>query len=450
MKTALIPGVIALLAVGAPTARAADLAAKPIAPTPAPAPFDFFKGIEFHVQGEAGIIGNPAVGDQVGPYGSQNVGSLYEDRANEPTLNQVLFTITKPIDPKETGFALGFTGQGLYGGDERYNHYLGIADSTISSRDQLGVFQAFVAAHLPIFTTGGVDVKVGLFSSPQGFETTDPSTNPFYSHSYIYNYAVTFNHTGVLTTTHINSTVDFYLGVDTGNQTTFGSSGSNAGDPNGTIAGFVGFGLNNLLDNKLTVLALSHIGPEQNFFNDPNANKDLRYYNDVVFTYKVNDDLTSVTELNYSRDEFGNLPGSTAANGVPLPTGTANFYGIAQYFAYTLNKEFTLNVRGEVDRDDQGFFVANFPDNLGLVKTERGNLPTNPANYSPGPTTYGAITLGVTYKPDVPKPLALVLIRPEVRYDRALSGNNPYNLSSGGVGRSKDQFTFGADLVVGF
>ena len=62
-------------------------------------------------------------------------------------------------------------------------------------------------------------------------------------------------------------------------------------------AGFVGFGLNNLLNNKLTVLALSHIGPEQNFVSDPTgAKSDLRYYNDVVFTYKINDDWTSVTE----------------------------------------------------------------------------------------------------------------------------------------------------------
>ena len=111
-----------------------------------------------------------------------------------------------------------------------------------------------------------MDVKAGLFSSPQGYETLDPSTSPFYSHSYTYNYGVTFNHTGILTTTHINPTFDLYLGVDTGNQTTFGRPG---GDPNSTVAGFVGFGLNNLLNDKLTVLALSHIGPEQNYFCRP-------------------------------------------------------------------------------------------------------------------------------------------------------------------------------------
>ena len=247
------------MATAAVPAYAADLAAKVPAPiAPVPGAFDFFSGIEYHVQGEAGVMGNslnPAQGDTGKGY---NFGQLYTDHANEVQLNQVLLTVTKPIDPKATGFAAGFTLQGLYGSDMRFNHFLGIGDQFMGSqRDQLNVVQAFVAFHLPVFTSGGVDLKVGLFTSPQGYETLDPSTSPFYSHSYTYNYAVTFNHTGFLSTTHINDKLDLYVGVDTGNQTSIGFPG---GDPNGQIAGFIGFGLNNLLNDKLTVLALSHIG----------------------------------------------------------------------------------------------------------------------------------------------------------------------------------------------
>ena len=93
------------------------------------------------------------------------------------------------------------------------------------------------------------------------------------------------------------------------------------GDPNGQPAGFVGFGLNNLLNNKLTVLELSHIGPEQppgsvNFAGQPLTGdplrlqeRPIRYYNDIVFTYKFNDDLTGVLEGNYTHDDFGLRPG---------------------------------------------------------------------------------------------------------------------------------------------
>ena len=434
--------VIALI-VASQAARAADLAAPVVAPPAVVAePFNIFNGIEFHAQGEAGVLGNPANPSQGANGAGYNFGHLYTDHANEVQLNQILLTVTKPIDPKETGYAFGFTAQGIYGSDMRSNHFLGIGTFFGGSdRNQLNVVQGFAAAHLPLFTAGGIDVKAGLFSSPQGYETLDPSTNPFYSHSYTYNYAVTFNHTGIITTTHINPTFDLYLGVDTGNQTTFGRPG---GDPNATAAGFVGFGLNNLLNDKLTVLALSHIGPEQNYFTDPNAGKDLRYYNDVVFTYKINDDWTSVTELNYTRDDFG------------FGNGPASSYSAVQYFGYALNKQVTLNVRGEVLRDSQNFFVSTPTDNSGIAKGEIGNIPlTTPTLVAPNNTqgtTYGGITLGLTYKPDVPKPLALVMVRPEIRYDRILAGSPAFNNNGylGGFNGSRNQFTFGGDLVIGF
>ena len=430
------------IATGASSAFAADLAAPVLAPiAPVVSPFNIFDGVEFHAQGEVGILGNSANPTNGANGDGYNFGHLYTDHANEPQLNQILMTLTKAVDPKATGYAFGFTAQGLYGSDMRSNHFLGIGTFFMGSdRNQLNVVQGFVAAHLPLLTAGGIDVKAGLFSSPQGYETLDPSTNPFYSHSYTYNYGVTFNHTGVLTTTHINPTFDLYLGVDTGNQTTFGIPG---GDPNGTAAGFVGFGLNNLLDNKLTVLALSHIGPEQNFFADPTANKDLRYYNDAVFTYKINDDWTSVTELNYSRDEFG------AGN------GPAAYYSAVQYLSYAYTKQVTLNVRGEIARDTQNFFVSTPTDNSGIAKGEIGNIgfttPTLGGAFGGPGTTYGGITLGLTYKPDVPKPLALVMVRPEVRYDRILAGARLYDSPDGGAtSGSRNQFTFGGDLVVGF
>lgn len=440
------------LAAATQAAHSADLAA-PKAPAPVPGAFDFFTGIEYHVQGEAGILGNSLNPSQGINGEGYNFGSLYEDHANTPILNQILLTATKAVDPKATGYAFGFTLQGLYGSDMRSNHFLGIGTYFMGrERNQLNLTQAFIAGHLPLFTSGGVDVKVGAFTSPQGYETLDPSTSPFYSHSYTYFYNVTFNHTGILTTTHVNPKLDFYLGVDTGNQTTFGYPN---GDPNGKPSGFVGFGLNNLLNDKLTVLALSHIGPENpyprfdrfgNFnANDPTAGSDLRYYNDVVFTYKVNDNFTSVTELNYTRDDYG------------VGNGPASAYSVSQYFGYTFGKIYTLNFRGEAYRDSQNFFVSTPTDNSGIAKTEQGIASTlrSPTLFAPNGlqgTTYGELTLGLTIKPDVPKPLALVLLRPEIRYDRVLAGGPAYNNNGylGGSNGSRGQFTFGGDVVIGF
>ncbi len=58
--------------------------------------------------------------------------------------------------------------------------------------------------------------------------------------------------------THVNSMLDIYAGADTGTNTTFGPLGDN----NGAIGGIGGFNLT-FLDGNLTILALTHFGPEQ-------------------------------------------------------------------------------------------------------------------------------------------------------------------------------------------
>ena len=170
----------------------------------------------------------------------------------------------------------------------------------------------------------------------------------------------------------------------------------------------------------------------------------MRYYNDVVFTYKVNDAFTSVTELNYTRDDFG------------TGNGPATAYSVAQYFGYTFGKIFTLNFRAEAFRDSQNFFVSTPQDNSGIAKGEHGTFPLIAPNLvAPNGiqgNTYGALTLGLTIKPDVPKPLALVLLRPEIRYDHVLAGSPVFNNNAylGGNNGSRGQFTFGGDFIIGF
>jgi hypothetical protein len=44
-----------------------------------------------------------------------------------------------------------------------------------------------------------------------------------------------------------------------------------------------------------------------------------------------------------------------------------------------------------------------------------------------GSTTYGELTLSVTYKPAVPAPVTGLLIRPEVRWDHSFTDDNPFN-----------------------
>lgn len=391
------------------------------APTPAasspaaPAASGWFSNVKLGAQLDAGFVLSPQR-----PSNANNVGSLFTDKANQAQLNQLLLTAQKPLDPKATGYDFGFKFQAMYGSDARYTHFLGELDQTIGQRYQLDVVEANLQAHLPWLTPGGIDVKAGQFPSPLGSETIDPSTNPFYSHSYIFNYGVPFKHTGILTTTHATSVVDLYLGVDSGVNTSLGG-----GDQNGEPGGIFGFGLN-LLDGKLTILALSHVGPENPVLTTPHANSRMRYLNDVVVTYKATDKLSFTTEGNYIKDDAYRVEG----------------YGAAQYASYALTDTVTLNGRAEVWRDNSGFFVATFPGNTDYVRSEAGLPNTSVAGK---PTTYSEFTAGVTIKPSVPAAISTLLVRPELRYDRALNGSRPFN-----GGRSNGALTLAADIVLGF
>lgn len=380
------------------------------------APTTWAGGIKVNLQFEGGAIINPA-----NPNNGLNFGHLFTDRANQFVMNQALLTVQRPIDPKATDYDFGFQVQALYGTDARYVQFMGELNSTFASKYRLAFIQAYVNAHLPWLTDGGVDVKVGQYVTPLGAETIEPTTNPFYSHSYVFNFGIPFVQTGILSVTHVSPVLDVYAGIDTGVNTTFG-----AGDNNGAVAGTAGFGLT-FLDGNLTVVALSHFGPENPSRTVAGANGFYRYLNDIVVTYKVSDALSFTTELNFIRDD----------------AFKANGFGAVQYASYKLNDAVALNARAEVWRDDHGFFVAGFRGKHDFVNAELG-FPA-PGVVSAPPTTYSEITLGLTWKPTLPAPISGLLIRPEVRYDYALTNTKPFN-----NGTNRGVFTFGSDFVLSF
>lgn len=422
-------------ATAAPPA-AAPAAAAPAAPA-APPPGYWIDGIHLSAEFETGIIANPS-----DP--KLNIGQSFTDHPNQVQLNQILIGAEKKLDPNATGYDWAFKFSGMYGSDARYTHFLGFLNQAlpITQRNQIDVVEASATLHIPVpIFSGGMEVKGGMFATPLGAETIDPSGNPFYSHSYIFNFAAPYKHTGILATAHVTSLLDLYLGVDTGSNTTFGPYG----DDNDSIAGIVGFGLN-MMGGNLTVLALSHMGPE-----DPSralapigfdASSYMRYYNDLVIVWKTTDKLTLTAEGTWARDDFG----TKGYSGTPSP---ANAIGLATYASYTLTDTLTLNARAEVFRDDNGFFVAGFEGNYDPIRAENGLSPLSTA-YAPPAATYGALTLGVTYKPNVPPPFTAVMIRPEIRYDQSLGGNKVFNPSGPTTFRDTGAFTFGSDLVVTF
>jgi hypothetical protein len=348
------------------------------------------------------------------PSDRQNFGRLFDDRSNEPLLNQILLTAERPLDSGATGFDWGFKLQGMYGSDARFIHSLGLQDHATDRQLQPDLVEAYLNLHFTAAATaGGVDVKVGKFVTLEGAEVIDNTGNLFYSHTYLFNFGIPFNHTGVLATIHATKGLDVNLGLVRGVNTSID-------DNNDALAFHGGFGLPGLADGKLTVLVSTHIGPET-----PRDDKRRRYLNDIVAIYKASDTLTLTTDLNYIYDDLAKAKG----------------YGVAQYFSWVVSPTATFNLRAELWRDQDGFYVAQFGNNTDLLGFLRGDSFTaDPRTVGGGSTTYGALTIGVTYK------FADTLtFRPELRYDKSLNGTTPFNDS-----RRGSQLTFAIDATYSF
>ena len=377
----------------------------PASPTPAP---------RFKISGwiDSGITFNPA-----SPRDNQNFGRFFDDRTNEPMLNQLVINFERALAPQPGEFDWGFKLQFMYGSDARFIHSLGLfSDTAATSILQPDLVEAYLNLHFPVITEGGLDLKLGKFVTLEGAETIDPHTNFFYSHTYIFNFGIPFNHTGALATWHATSHLNLVAGLTRGVNTSID-------DNNDSVAFDGGIGLD-LNESKLVISAATHIGPET-----PNNNHDQRYLNCITTTWKITDKLTSITDLNFAHDDGADADG----------------YGVAQYFTYTINSWLTAGVRGEIWRDDKGFYVVSFANDHDPMRALEGEPTIDPRTVGGGKTTYGAVTVGVNIKPSMPKPIAGLTIRPELRYDRSLNGTQPFNDSS-----DRDQFTAGIDCILTF
>jgi hypothetical protein len=360
---------------------------------------------------ESGFTGNVDV-----PKDNQNFGRLFDDRSNEFVMNQAVLTAERALDSK-VGFDWGFKLQLMFGTDARFIHSLGLLDhARRGSLYQPDIPEAYLNLHLPIFTEGGLDLKLGKFVTLEGAETIDPRTNPFYSHTYIFNFGIPFNHTGALFTLYATKWLNLVAGVTRGVNTSID-------DNNDAPAFHGGIGLH-LNDEKFVVSAATHIGPET-----PGNDHDLRYLSTITTTWKITDKLTSITDINYTHDDGAD----------------ADAYGVAQYLTYAINDKIMAKIRGEIWRDDKGFYVAQFADPQDPIRGLSGELIIDPRTVGGGRTTYGALTLGLDIKPPVPKPFASLTIRPELRVDHSFSDTRPFNDSS-----NDTMFTAALDIIVGF
>ena len=377
--------------------------------------------LKFSAFVEGGITGNP-----LSPNDHQNFGRLFDDRPNEPMLNQATLTVERPLVSEAGQFDWGFKLQAGAGSDARFINTLGTLENVTRNIVQPYVIEAYGNLHAPLGSTASVDFKFGQFVTLLGAETIDPRTNYFYSHDYIFNFGVPFQHLGGEFTVHVNPTLDLYAGLNRGVNTSIY-------DNNGAYPSFMGgFGFNNLANGKLTIIATTSIGPENprevvgdsSFHNSGTVHKEsARYYGNLVATYKVTNKFTAITDAVYTYDDGYDT----------------DFYGAAETLAYTINDTLTVAARFEAVRDSDGFFVAQYAANDDYTNAERGGIPLDRRTVTGGGNDYLESTFGVQIKA-----YKFVTIRPEVRVDYATE-NKAFDDST-----KRYSVTIAADAIIGF
>src|SRR5206468_3399907 len=123
----------------------------------------------------------------------------------------------RTVDPSKGKFDVGGRVEWIYGKDADFIHSNGLFDwynGPESPEDQFDLTQAYVDLAIPVGR--GLKVRAGKMVTHMGFETINPTTNPLYSHSYLFGYAIPFTHTGVMAFYTLSDSVSVMGGFSRG------------------------------------------------------------------------------------------------------------------------------------------------------------------------------------------------------------------------------------------
>jgi hypothetical protein len=336
------------------------------------------------------------------------VGRFVDNYSDRAKLDQLDFAIDRPI-ADISKFDIGAHFEAVYGRDTDFFHSSRIYDNPITFGDpsgtyygggtqpenQFDILQAYADISLPVGS--GLRIRAGKIVTPLGYEVINPtggtpgsSGNTFYSHSFLFTFAIPLTNTGVWGHYVLNPDFAFDVGIARGwNQ----SLRDNNGCPEfiGTVT-WTPQESDEL--KKWNVVLNIDEGPESS-----HDNSDSWTVIDLVAHYQLSGDgkAAGSTQLGLNVD-YGDAPHG-------LVTQSAQWFGAALYGQYVINSMFTLNARAEWYDDAQGFTIAGY-----------GTPTVTPA----GTNNLYEATVGVAIKPfPDDSVLSNLVVRPETRIDYA-------------------------------
>ncbi len=333
------------------------------------------------------------------------------DRHADYQLNQLWAYIVRPTKTDGCGFDIGGRVDMVFGTDWRFGINRGLEDR-INGLDQ------YYGLVLPQFylevAVNYLTVKLGHFAAILDYEAVPAILNPFYSHSYSYGYTVPQLVTGLLASYQLTEQWSIDAGFHRGWMMF---------EDNNENLDFMG-GVRWKAPSGRTELAYAvSVGPQDD------AGQQDRFVSSLVLRHRFSPRLQYVLVHNLGWE-------NDAVVWAQQGPRDAEWYGINQYFIYTISPKLSAATRIEWLRDDDGVRIAG----VGNLVPGKGwpALPGFAGNFY-------ELTLGLNWRPH-----PNVLVRPEARWDwydgtRNLAGELPFD-----DGSSDHQFTFATDMIVTF
>jgi hypothetical protein len=259
-------------------------------------------------------------------------------RPNNVDLHQLWLTAERGYDSNKA-FDVGGRVTGVYGSDAKLIKSEGLFPYT-GEGEASNWFDLFEAYGQFWFKTGdesGLEMTVGKWGSPMGYETTDAVHAPFFSRSYLFNYAAPYTHTGVKANYIINPEYSAYFAIVEGADVFQDNN-----DAHTYMAGGTWNSADKVDDKSVNSFALNVMtGPEQ----DNNVHH-FRTTVDGTFTHWWTGKLSQTVNADFATEEEAPLSDGDV--------GRARWYGVAHYLGYTFNEYVTGTWRAEWFRDDGG------------------------------------------------------------------------------------------------
>lgn len=371
----------------------------------------------------------------------------FADRANELQLNQINLFIQRAVATEGKSFDFGGRFDIMYGSDSIFTQAYGVPAYDVNTGEvkersnwdlnllrgssrfyDIAMPQAYLEAYLPF--GNGINVKLGHFYTPIGFETVPAPDNFFYTHAYTMQYGEPFTHTGIMGNYAIDGNWSVMGGAITGSATGGWDGGWDR--QLGNWAGLMGATWTS--DSK---------GTSANISGTYGGTSEQSSKSWAMYSMVLKHNITDKTHLMLQHDH-GYADGALTPKGVK----DAEWYGINTHLYYDLHEQVTVGVRAEWFRDNDGIRVCS-PGRVGAATNDNAGVPvSSAANFlsSCQPASYYAVTVGANWKP-----LKWLNIRPNVRYDwvdGTIAGTDQAYLPFGNG--KDDQFLFSTDMTITF